>query len=180
MPILNEEELRTRLSEGAISAFTVDASIFDEKQLQFSSATLQALARLNGRGFLFMLANTVRKEVVAHLEEAASQSFRSTRKVIGQALRVFETKVPTREQLLEKITGGRSSEQVAQEHFGQYVKDSGCEILNDTELVDTATLFLITYQAHPVSQSARIVPSSLKIGSRRWHAIGFSFRRATA
>ena len=40
--------------------------------------------------------------------------------------------------------------------------------------------FLITYQAHPVSQSARIVPSSLKIGSRRWHAIGFSFRRATA
>ena len=43
-----------------------------------------------------------------------------------------------------------------------------------------ATGFLITYQAHPVSQSARIVPSSLKIGSRRWHAIGFSFRRATA
>ena len=44
---------------------------------------------------------------------------------------------------------------------------------------DTRRL-LITYQAHPVSQSARIVPSSLKIGSRRWHAIGFSFRRATA
>ena len=54
------------------------------------------------------------------------------------------------------------------------------EYLERNRLRRTGNVFLITYQAHPVSQSARIVPSSLKIGSRRWHAIGFSFRRATA
>ena len=141
MPILDEDELRTLLSEGGIAALTVDTSIFDEKQLQLNSATLQALARLNGRGFLFVLANTVGKEVIRHLEEAASQSFISARKGIGQALRAFGTKDPTRDELLNQITGGRTPTLVAQEYFDQYTKDSGCEILDDAGLVDTGTLF---------------------------------------
>ena len=141
MPILAQDELRMLLPKGEITALTVDTNIFDEKQLQFSSATLQTLGRLNGRGFLFMLTSTVCKEVTGHLEEAASQSFRSAKKEIGKALRVFETKEPTREEILDQITGGRTPDQVSQEHFNQYLKDAGCEILDDAELVDTASLF---------------------------------------
>lgn len=141
MPILDQDELRTLLSNGGITALTVDTNIFDEKQLQLNSATLQALSRLNGRGFLFMLTDTVCKEVLAHLEEVASQSFRSTRKEIGKALRVFETRKPTRDQILDLITGSRTPDQVAQEHFRKYLTDSGCEILDDAGLVDTASLF---------------------------------------
>ena len=141
MPILDEDKLRTLLSEGSITALTIDTSIFDEKRLILNSATLQALARLNGRGFHFVLANTVGEEVIGHLKTAALQAFRSARKGIGQALRVFETKEPTRDQLLEKITGGRTPEQAAKEHFDLYVVEAGCEILEDADLVNTEKLF---------------------------------------
>ena len=141
MPIVDEDQLRTLLSKGGISALTVDTCIFDEKKLQFNSPPLQALAKLNGRGFRFMLPNTVGNEVIRHLEEEASASFKSARREIGQALRAFGTKDPTRDELLNQITGARTPTQVAEQYFGQYVKDSGCEILNDAELVDTGTLF---------------------------------------
>ena len=148
MPILAKQDLRTLLAEGRITALTVDTNIFDQKRLQLSSPTIQALGRLNGRGFHFMLANTVCKEVIAHLEELASQSLASAKKGLGQALRVFETTEPTRDQLLEKITGGREPKQFAQKRFQQYLKDSRCEILNDTGLVDAATLFEAYFAGH--------------------------------
>ena len=141
MPIVDDDQLRHLLANGRIAALTVDTGTFDEKQLQLHSATLQALARLNGRGFLFVLTSTVRSEVIRHLEDAASQSFRSARKGIGQALGAFGTKDPTRAELLNQITGGRSPAQVAHERFDQYMNDSGCELLDDAELVDTRTLF---------------------------------------
>ena len=141
MPIVDDDQLRILLAEGRIAAITVDTGTFDEKQLQLHSATLQALARLNGRGFLFVLANTVQNEVIRHLEDTASQSFRSARKGIGQALHAFGTKDPTREKLLNQITGGRTPTEVAHEYFGQYMSDSGSELLDDAGLVDTGTLF---------------------------------------
>ena len=141
MPIVDDDQLRNFLAEGGIAALTVDTGTFDEKQLQLHSATLQALARLNGRGFLFVLANTVCNEVIRHLEDAASQSYRAARTGIGQALRAFGTKDPTRAELLHQITGGRTPTQIAHEYFGQYMSDSGCELLDDAGLVDTAALF---------------------------------------
>ena len=141
MPILDENGLHALLSEGEIAALTVDTSIFYQKQFQLNSATLQALARLNGRGFPFLLANTVCKEVINHIERVASQALSSAKKGIGQALRAFETKEPTREHLLGQITGGRNAKQVAQENFRQYLADAGCEILDDAGLVDTESLF---------------------------------------
>ncbi len=141
MPILDDDGLRAALSAGEVNALTIDTNIFDEKQLHLNSVTLRSLARLSGHGFRFMLADTVAREVIGHLDDAASQALRSAKKAIGQALHVFETKDPTRDQLLDKITKGRNPTQAAQEQFSVYVKDTGCEILNDRELVDTATLF---------------------------------------
>lgn len=141
MPIVDEDKLRSLLSDGEIDALTVDTCIFDEKQLQLNSPPLQTLAKLNGRGFRFVLPNTVGNEVTRHLEEEASKSLKAARREIGQALRSFGTRDPTRDELLDQITGDRTPTQVGEEDFGQYVKDSGCEILNDTALVDTETLF---------------------------------------
>ena len=141
MPIVDEDGIRTLLAKGDIAALSVDTCIFDEKKLQLNAPSLQALAKLNDRGFRFVLPNTVGNEVTRHLEEEASKSLKSARKEIGQALRAFGTKDPTRDNLLNQITGERTPTQVAEEDFAQYVKDSGCEILNDTELVDSGKLF---------------------------------------
>ena len=141
MPILDENVLRALLSKGEITALTVDTNIFYEMQFQLNSATLQALVRLNARAFPFLLANTVCKEVTSHIERSTSQAFILARKGIGQALHAFETKKPTRHQLLAQITGGRNPKQVAQEKFRQYLNDAGCEILDDEGLVDTGSLF---------------------------------------
>ena len=141
MPIVDDNQLRTLLSNGTVAAITVDTCIFDEKQLQLDSPPLQALAKLNRRGFHFVLPKIVSSEVARHLEEKATKSLKSAKREIGQALRAFGTKKPTRDELLNQITGARTPAQVAQEYFGQYVKDSGCEILNDETLVDTGTLF---------------------------------------
>jgi len=149
MPIVDEDQLRALLADGRIAALTVDTSTFDEKRLQLQSAALQALARLNGRGFLFVLTSTVRSEVVRHLEEAASQSFRSAKKGIGQAIHAFGTKHPTRDELLNQITGGRTPTQFARERFDQYMNDSGCELLDDEGLVDTRTLFRDYFAGEP-------------------------------
>ena len=140
MPIIDEEQLSTLLAEGGIAAITADTCIFDEKRLQLNSPSLKALAKLNGRGFRFVLPNTVGNEVSAHLEKKASESLNSARKGVGDALRAYGTKDPAEDELLNQITGGRSPTQAGKEILGQYVKDSGCEVLKDTDLVDSRKL----------------------------------------
>ncbi len=141
MPVIDDNELRKLLADETITALTVDTNIFDEKRLQLNSMTLQALARLRDRPFHFVLSDTVAKEVTGHLEAAATEAIRSAKKGVGQALHAFETKEPTRDQLLEQITAGKSAQEVAKERFSQYVEDTGCDVLDDAVLVDIATIF---------------------------------------
>ena len=63
MPLIDEDQLRTLVSEGDISALTIDTNIFVEKGLQFKSTTLQSISQIKGRGFEFLLSDTVVKEV---------------------------------------------------------------------------------------------------------------------
>ncbi len=149
MPILSENELRTRLAAGNINVLTIDTCIFDEKKLQLNSGTLQALTRLSDRGFRFMLSDTVAIEVVNHLRDAVFQALKSANNGVDLALRAFEAKEPTRDEILDTITKGRTPEQAAQEQFDNYIKDANCEILNDRELVDTATLFEDYFSGQP-------------------------------
>lgn len=45
MPIVTDEQLRMHLATGRIGVISVDTNIFDQKRLQFNSASLQALTR---------------------------------------------------------------------------------------------------------------------------------------
>ena len=118
-----------------ITAVTVDTSIFDQKRLQLNSATMQSFSALKGKPFSFVLSSTVAKEVLSHLEKAANEALTTAKKGIGQALFSFETDAPTRDQLLEQISGGRTAVQASKQRWEKYIDDSGCEVLIDTDLV---------------------------------------------
>ncbi|MEX0283762.1 MAG: PIN domain-containing protein [Paracoccaceae bacterium] len=141
MPIVTEVEIKSLLAEGRISAVTLDTSIFDQKQLQLNSAPMQALASLKEKPFNFLLSGTVAKEVFAHLEKAAEEALRAAKKSIGQALFSFETEEPSRAEILQQISGGRTAAEAAYERWEKYVDDTGCEVLDDTELVDISTVY---------------------------------------
>lgn len=141
MPILPHDDILTLLREGAISALTFDTNVFDEKGLQLNSPPLSTVAVLRGRRFDFILSGTVAKEVQAHIEKATEESVRGARKAIGVALHSFETQAPTRDELIQLITGDRTSTVAAKERFDNYIEKSGCEILQDENLVSTKDLF---------------------------------------
>ena len=149
MPILPEEELLDLLRDGTISALTIDTNIFDEKGLQLGSAPLATVAALSNRPFSFLLSGTVAQEVRGHIEKKAEEALRSVRKAIGEALFAFETVQPTRDEILNQITGAQAPAGAAQSRFAEYVDQSGCEILNDEELVTTKDLFEGYFAGHP-------------------------------
>lgn len=155
MPILPEEELLDLLRDGTISALTIDTNIFDEKGLQLGSAPLATVATLNNRPFSFLLSGTVAQEVRGHIEKKAEEALRSVRKAIGEALFAFETVQPTRDEILNQITGAQAAAEAAQSRFAEYVDQSGCEILNDEELVTTKDLFEGYFAGHPHSERAK-------------------------
>ncbi|MEI8714778.1 PIN domain-containing protein [Mesorhizobium sp. ISC11] len=141
MPIVSEDDIRSQLAEGRITALSIDTNIFDEKGLRLSSPPLLAVSGLKDRHFSFILPGTVAKEVIDHLEREADAALRSAKKGIGEALYAFETTNPTRDELLASISGNRTPSEAADQRFTKYVHDTGCTILDDVKLVDTATIF---------------------------------------
>jgi len=77
----------------------------------------------------------VAKEILGHIEKKADDSLRSARKAIGEALHAFETIKPTLDEILDQITGAQTAAVAAQARYAQYINDTGCEILNDEDLV---------------------------------------------
>lgn len=155
MPIVDDEQMKALLGEGRISAISVDTSIFDQKRLQLNSATMQALAGLKDRPFNFVLSGTVAKEVLKHLEQAADEALQSAKKAIGHALFAFETDQPERQKLLSQISGGRTASEAATQRWDKYIKDTGCEVLKDTALVDIAAIYDGYFAGEPPFGSGR-------------------------
>jgi hypothetical protein len=141
MPILDEDTLRALLAAKRIKALTIDTSIFDQKRLQLDSAPLRALSGLTEQSFSFILSNTVMKEAVGHLEKMIEEAIRSAKKGIGEALFAFGTEKPTRDELIEQISGGQSPAEAASERFNEFLSETSCEVLDDTKLVDVSALF---------------------------------------
>lgn len=149
MPIVDDEELRALLDAEKIGALTLDTSIFDEKKLQLTSNPLQAIAGLKGKPVSFVLSGTVAQEVRGHIEAAAREALQAARKEIGKALFAFGTENPTRDELIDQITGGLTISETAEKRFGDFVTVTGCEVLDDSALVDVATLFGAYFDQRP-------------------------------
>lgn len=141
MPIVDEEEIKQLLAGGRITAISIDTSIFDQKQLNLNSAAMQATARLKPLSFDYMLSSTVAKEVKNHLENAAQVALQKAKKEVGKALFAFDTEKPTRDEILDQITGGKSASDIAKGRWDKYLAESGCQVIDDHYLVDTSTLF---------------------------------------
>jgi len=155
MPIVDEGRIQSLLADGRITSLTVDTNIFDEKRLHLNSKTLQVLASLKDEPISFVLPATVVNEVSAHIEKAAEDALRLAKKGIGQALFAFETEEPKRDDLINRISGGRSASQAARERLDKYIEDTGCEVLEDTALVDISTVFEGYFSGHPPFGSGR-------------------------
>ena len=155
MPIVSEEQLTALLAADRITAISVDTCIFVQKRLQLNSVTMQAFAGLKKRPFGFLLSGTVAKEVLAHLEKAAAEALQSAKKAIGQALFSFETETPERDELLAQISGSQTAKEASTERWAKYIKDTGCEVLVDTDLVNIATVYDGYFAGEPPFGSGR-------------------------
>ncbi|WP_373413857.1 PIN domain-containing protein [Ensifer aridi] len=149
MPLTEEDALSKLLANGRVTALTVDTNIFDEKNLQLTSPVLHAITSIRYRRFHFILSGTVAKEVERHIEQSTVDALRAARKVLGTALAAFDTTDPTRDDLLEMLTGGRTPEEAAYKRFNDYLDETGCEVLDDAGLVDTAKIFDAYFAGKP-------------------------------
>lgn len=149
MPILDEGTLKKLLADGSINSISVDTSIFDQKRLNLNSAAMQAMARLNPLPFDYVLSCTVAKEVENHLQRAAQEALLEAKKGVGRVLFSFETLEPTRDEILDQITGGKSAEDTANDRWTRYLADTGCQLIDDHSLVDTSTLFDAYFAGEP-------------------------------
>lgn len=149
MPIIEDAELSKLLAEGQINAISLDTNIFDEKGLQLNGTALHAVSRLAALHFDYLLSGTVAKEIKRHLERSTTEAFRGARKAIGVALGAFETESPTRDEVLDLISGGMNPAEAAENRLSNYLDSTNCEVLDDTALVDTATIFKAYFGGDP-------------------------------
>lgn len=149
MPIVTDDKLKALLAEDRITAVTLDTNVFDGQQLNFNSAVLRAVASLKDRPFLLVLAGTVVREMRGHKEKAMEDALRTVKKGVGEVLFAFDTTKPTRDELLAQITGGCSPADAAVVRVDEFLKDSSCEVLRDTSLVDVATIFDAYFDRQP-------------------------------
>ncbi|MGO7486647.1 PIN domain-containing protein [Rhizobium ruizarguesonis] len=149
MPVTENHQITSLLAAGTIKAITIDTSLFYEKKYQLQAAPLNSLAGLKVKSFPFILSATVAKEGQRHLEKMIEDAYRDAKKFIGQALFAFETDTPTRDELLDQISGGRSAAEAANERFSGFLKQTACEIIEDAKLVDTAALFDAYFTGRP-------------------------------
>ncbi len=141
MPIVTDDRLKALLAEDRITALTLDPNVIDCQQLNLKSTVLRAVASLKDRPFLLVLSGTVVREMQGHIAKAMEDALRIVKKAAGEALFAFDTAKPTRDDLLYQITGGRSPADAAAVRVGEFLKDSACEVLDDTSLVDVKALF---------------------------------------
>lgn len=165
MPIVDEDQLSALLADERIMAITVDTNIFDEKGLQLNSPTLQVLASLRGKPIKFILSGTVAQEILAHIEKAMASALRAAKKEIGQALHAFETEAPTRDELLDLISNGRTVSEASRQRFDKYINDTGCEVLNDPNLADLAVIFDDYFAKRPPFGSKSEFPDALALNA---------------
>ncbi|CAM5501808.1 hypothetical protein MAUB1S_08384 [Mycolicibacterium aubagnense] len=149
MPIENDETLKDLLANEQITALTLDTNVFDGQQLNFKSASLKAVASLQSRPFSFLLPSTVVSEVRGHVRKTMEDALGATRKALGTALAAFDVAKPTRDQLLEQITGGHSVADAAIGQVDEFLESSACEVLNDTSLVDISAVFGAYFDRRP-------------------------------
>lgn len=141
MPIETDERLKNLLTEGRITAITLDTNVFDGQRLNFRSPTMRILAGLKDAPFPLILSTAVASEVRRHLVKAMDDSIRGMKKAAGEAIFAWDVQQPTREELLEQLTGGRTPEEAAAARFQEFLKHNNCEVLDDFKLVDTATIY---------------------------------------
>ncbi|MCC8934895.1 PIN domain-containing protein [Rhizobium sp. 'Codium 1'] len=149
MPIVDEVSLLKLLESGQIDALSVDTNIFDEKALQLNGAALQAISSLSALHFDFLLSGTVAREIRRHLLRSTTDSLRGAKKAIGAALAAFDTDTPTRDDIIAMISGGQTAEEAAAKRFNDYIRNTNCQVLDDTALVDTATIFDAYFASDP-------------------------------
>jgi hypothetical protein len=141
VPIVTDDRLKALLAEDRITALTLDTNVFNGQRLNLKSAVLRAVASLKDRPFLLLLSGTVVREMQGHIAKTMEDALRIVKKAAGEALCAFGTENPTRDELLYQITGGRSPADAAAIRVGEFLKDSACEVLDDTSLVDATSLF---------------------------------------
>ncbi|WP_105435887.1 PIN domain-containing protein [Neorhizobium tomejilense] len=149
MPITEEAELSKLLANGQINAISVDTNIFDEKSLQLNGAVLLAVSRLAALHFDFLLSGTVAREIKRHLERSAADAIRSAKKAVGLALGAFEIENPTRDDIIDQICGGQTVSAAAEKRFNDYLAATHCQVLADTERVDTVEIFDAYFAGDP-------------------------------
>jgi len=141
VPIVTDDRLKALLAEDRITALTLDTNVFDGQKLNLKSAVLRAVTSLKDRPFPLVLSGTVVREMQGHIAKMMEDALRTVKKALGEALFAFDTAKPKRDDLLGQITGGCNPTDAAAVRVGEFLKDSACEVLHDTSLVDAASLF---------------------------------------
>lgn len=149
MPITEDEVLSKLLADGVITAMSFDTNIFDEKGSHLSAPALQAVGKLKHRKFGFLLSETVAKEITDHLLKGAEKALTATRKSLGDALAAFDTKQPSRDELLDIISGGQTAVAASARQFAEYVAETGCEIVDDPRLANMRKVFDDYFAGNP-------------------------------
>lgn len=149
MPIETDERLKALLTEGRITALTLDTNVFDGQRLNFRSAAMRILTGLKAIPFPLVLSTAVTKEVHRHLIKFTEDALRTMKKAVGEAIFAWDVQKPTREEILHLVTGGRSPQEAATARMDDFLKENDCEVLDDFKLVDIATVYGAYFDRHP-------------------------------
>ena len=137
---LSEEEIRSAIAGGEISAITLDTSIFDGNGNRFEHGLLAKLDQFNGTGVQVVLSDVVVGEIKVHVCRAAADALAKTKAALKEVGKTWQVSPERRDAATSSLFGEESPEQVAQRRIQAFIDAVNVQIVRSKGRVDVEAL----------------------------------------
>lgn len=147
MPKCDETTLRDHIAHGRIGAVSLDTSIFEQYQNNFSSSSLLGLQQFHGTPTRFVLSETVAGEVKAHVAKEAEAAKAKLRMAL-KGVRKAWLGVPKDDEVHRVLGLEATPLEFAEDAFNEFTKQVGLEIIMADGLVTHAEVLERYFKSH--------------------------------
>ncbi|RYF30217.1 MAG: hypothetical protein EOO23_05625 [Comamonadaceae bacterium] len=125
-----EEEIASAVSEGTLNVLSLDTSVFDGERNRFEHGLLVRLRQFRATDVRVVLAEVVRREVQAHVAKAAAEDQDKLRAALRGIGLTWQVASENRDSALKNLFGDETPLAFAERRVGQFLADSGIEVID--------------------------------------------------
>lgn len=144
---LTADEIKAEIAAGAITAISLDTSIFDASGNRLEHGALARLKQFKGSEIRCLLTDVVVGEVKSHILRDAKVAESETRKAFRGVGKAWQTSPAKRDEVLNTLFGGETPEQLTERRVQDFLGITAIEVIASADFVNVADLLKAYFDA---------------------------------